>query len=197
MIDDLKTDDLKTEARKAAFAARKMAHAKAAAKTPHATEHLLALIGPPSGRIIAGYMPIRTEISPLQAMATLHAAGARICVPVIKAAGLPLDFCEWTPDAPMINGPFGAQIPAQGAFLIPDTLIVPLVAFDANFNRLGYGGGYYDRSLEQLRAAARTNAIGFAYAAQSLATLPQEPTDQPLDALVTENGALAAAAKRA
>ncbi len=187
------SDDPKARARKTAFAARKAAFAEAAAKTPPATAHLLAAIGPAAGRIIAGYMPIRTEIDPRPAMAQLHGDGARICVPVIKAAGQPLEFREWHPGAPLIDGPFGARIPAEGDWLIPDTLIVPLVAFDARLNRLGYGGGFYDRTLERLRAAAPTRAIGFAFAAQELPDVPQEPTDQPLDALITERGPLAAA----
>jgi len=186
--------DLKSSARKAALAAREAAHAtahsgaKTANKTAPANRHLLAAIGPARGRIIAGFLPIRTEIDPLPAMAALHASGARICVPVMAGAGQPLDFREWTPDCPLIEGPFGVKIPAQGDWLVPDTLIVPLVAFDVHLNRLGYGGGFYDRSLERLRKAAPTRAIGFAYGAQELPLIPQEPTDQPLDALVTENG---------
>lgn len=183
------TQDAKATARTAAFAARKTAHADAPAKTPAATAHLLHAIGAAQG-IIAGYMPIRTEISPLPAMHALHDAGARICVPVIKAPGHPLDFREWTPEVVLEPGPFGAQIPAHGDWLTPDTLIVPLVAFDDHLNRLGYGGGFYDRSLERLRAAHPKRAIGFAYAAQQLANVPQELTDQPLDALITENGVI-------
>ncbi|ABD56303.1 5-formyltetrahydrofolate cyclo-ligase [Jannaschia sp. CCS1] len=182
------TQDAKSAARKIALAARQLAHADAAVKTPAATASLLAEIGPAKGRIIAGYMPIRTEISPLPAMAALHNAGARLCVPVIQGAGQPLEFREWTPDMPMESGPFGAQVPSRGDWLIPDTLIVPLVAFDATLHRLGYGGGFYDRTLERLRDAAPTRAIGLAYAAQELPEVPQEPTDQPLDTLITENG---------
>jgi 5-formyltetrahydrofolate cyclo-ligase len=184
------TDDPKSVARAIAFAARKAAHALAATKSGPATAHLLAALPPPMGRIIAGYMPIRTEIDPLPAMARLHAGGARLCVPVIDSAGLPLRFREWTPDCALETGPFGARIPATGDWLVPDTLIVPLVAFDAGLHRLGYGGGFYDRTLEGLRALAPTRAIGFAYAAQELPDVPQEVTDQPLDALVTENGPL-------
>ncbi len=185
------TQDAKAIARKAAFAARKSAHAEAATTTPPATAYLLDAIGPGPGRIIAGYMPIRTELSPLPAMKALHAQGARLCVPVIAGQGLPLDFREWTPCCAMESGPFGARVPASGDWLTPDTLIVPLVAFDAHLNRLGYGGGFYDRTLERLRASASTRAIGLAYAAQELPHVPQEPTDQPLDALVTEHGPLA------
>ena len=185
------TLDAKSAARATAFAARKLAHASAKAKTRPANDHLIHAIGPARGHVISAYMPIRTELSPLPAMEHLHAAGARLCVPVIAGRGRPLDFREWTPGCAMENGPFGAQVPATGDWLVPDTLIVPLVAFDARLNRLGYGGGFYDRSLERLRAAAPTRAVGFAYAAQELPDVPQEPTDQPLDLLVTENGPLA------
>lgn len=193
------TDDLKATARKAAFAARKAAHASADTATPKATKHLLAAIGEVApNHTVSGYMAIRTEIDPLPAMMQLHAAGATLCVPVIVGAGKPLMFREWHPGCEMVVGPFGAQVPASGAWLTPDTLIVPLVAFDARLNRLGYGGGFYDRTLHGYRNHnPRTRAIGFAYAGQELPNIPQEPTDETLDLLITENGPLAAAPKPA
>ncbi len=189
------SDDPKARARIAAFAARKAAHEEAATKVPAATAHLLAALPDPSRRVIAAYLAIRTEIDPLAAMRHLHAAGARLCVPVIEGAGLPLRFREWVPDGPLVAGPFGAKIPAAGDWLVPDTLIVPLVAFDRRLNRLGYGGGFYDRTLEGLRRDAPTRAIGFAYAAQELPNLPLEPTDQRLDGVITENGSVAPKAR--
>ena len=90
----------------------------------------------------------------------------------------------------MVPGEFGAKIPAEGAWMEPEILIVPLVAFNRRGGRLGYGGGFYDRTLEGLRAKRPTLAIGFAYAAQEDDDLPLEPTDQPLDLIVTENGVL-------
>lgn len=173
----------KPDLRKLAFAARKAAHAA----TADVTAALLAEIGPVTGRIISGYMPIRTEISPLAAMTALSGAN-RICVPVIAGKGLPLDFKEWTLGARMIPGPFGALIPETGDWLTPDILIVPLVAFDCHGQRLGYGGGFYDRTLARLRADGPVRAIGLAYGAQELPPLPVEPTDQPLDCIVTECG---------
>jgi 5-formyltetrahydrofolate cyclo-ligase len=170
-------------ARKAAFAARHDSGAVAEAKA-----HLLAEIGAPAGRVVTGYMPIRTELDPLPAMAALHGAGARVGVPVIAGKGLPLDFREWAPGCALVTGPFGAQIPETGDRLVPDTLIVPLVGFDAACNRLGYGGGFYDRTLARLAARGPVRAIGFAYAAQRLPALPVTPTDIPLDAVVTEEG---------
>jgi 5-formyltetrahydrofolate cyclo-ligase len=90
----------------------------------------------------------------------------------------------------MVNGAFGADIPETGEWMIPEIVIVPLVAFDAQGGRLGYGGGFYDRTLQQLRSRRPTMAIGFAYAAQEDSALPLEPTDQPLDLIVTENGVI-------
>lgn len=181
------TDDLaaaKAAARIAAFARRKAAHADAAHLTPLATDRLVAALA--GARIVAGYMPIRTEIDPRSAMAALHARGARLCLPVIVGNAQPLSFRAWTPGGALIAGPFGALIPEDGDPVIPDALIVPLVAFDRAGGRLGYGGGFYDRSLAQLRQSGPVAAIGYAYAAQQADALPQEPTDQLLTAIVTE-----------
>lgn len=182
------TPDPKPALRKTAYAARKRAFADPTAGAA-ATEALLAEIGPARAQVIAGYMPIRTEIDPRPAMVRL-AASNRICVPVIDAPGRPLWFREWTPDSALVEGPFGALIPAEGAWLTPGILVVPLVGFDAGCNRLGYGGGYYDRTLEKLRATGPVRALGFAFAAQHLPALPLAPTDQRLDAVVTETGTI-------
>ena len=173
---------IKAAARKEAFARRKAAHHTAA---PGASALLSEVLAGHRGVPISGYMPIRTEIDPLPAMAEAAAYGP-VGVPVIQAAGQPLLFSAWEPDAPMKEGPFGAQIPARDDFFEPEIVIVPLVAFDGQGGRLGYGGGFYDRTLEQLRAKRATLAIGFAYAAQEAEELPLEPTDQQLDMIVTE-----------
>jgi len=180
--------EAKALARKRAFAARRAAHAEGL--DGRAGAHLERLLaGLPAGSVVAGYMPIRTEISPLPVMAALVARGVAVCVPVIRGAGQGLVFSRWHPGAEMVAGPFGAPVPAQEVLLVPEALIVPLVAFDARGHRLGYGGGFYDRSFAALRRAGRpVAAIGFAYGAQQLPELPVEPTDQPLDAVVTEAG---------
>jgi 5-formyltetrahydrofolate cyclo-ligase len=179
--------DPKGPLRRQAFDARKAAFAEAGTHVPRATVHLLERIGTAGSRVIAGYMPIRTEIDPLPAMAALHGAGARVCVPVIAGAGQPLDFREWLPGCAMVEGPFKALVPESGDWLTPDALIVPLVGFDRALNRLGYGGGFYDRTLARLEGSV---AIGFAFAAQELRGIPVEPTDHRLDAIVTEQGCL-------
>lgn len=176
----------KAAARKAAFARRKSAHgAGLVGRAGHLSQVLAGFRGVP----LAGYMPIRTEINPLPAMEEASAHGP-VGVPVITGEGQPLKFSRWEPGCKMKEGPFGAQIPAQDDFFEPEIVIVPLVAFDRKGGRLGYGGGYYDRTLQQLRARRATLAIGFAYAAQEAEVLPLEPTDQPLGMIVTEQGVL-------
>ncbi|MEO1491869.1 MAG: 5-formyltetrahydrofolate cyclo-ligase [Pseudomonadota bacterium] len=180
--------DQKAALRKAAYAARKAAHANGPAAALAARDHFLAARLHVGAAVISGYCPIRTEIDPLPLMTALADAGHRLCVPVIEENGLPLKFRAWTPEAEMIDGPFGARVPATGDWLEPELLIAPLVAFDPGCWRLGYGGGFYDRTLEGLRATWRTLAIGLAYRAQQIDRVPREPTDQPLDAIVTEHG---------
>lgn len=182
-----KLDKIKAEARKAAFARRKAAHEAA---RPGASGHLSEVLAGYRGVPLSGYMPIRTEIDPLPAMEEAAAHGP-VGVPVIRGAGLPLEFSRWEPGCALRQGPFGALVPDVDEVFEPEILIVPLVAFDRNGGRLGYGGGFYDRTLERLRARRATLAIGFAYAAQEAEFLPLEPTDQPLDMIVTEAGVIA------
>ncbi len=172
----------KAAARKAAFAARKEAFARGQGQASEILADYLASYGK---RALAGYMAMRTEIDPLPAMA---AHLGPVGVPFIPGAGQALKFRQWTRDAVMVAGEFGAFIPEEGAWMEPEVLIVPLLAFDARGYRLGYGGGFYDRTLEGLRAKRATLAVGFAFAAQEVDEVPIEPTDQPLDALVTEFG---------
>jgi 5-formyltetrahydrofolate cyclo-ligase len=176
--------DVKAEARKAAFARRKAAHA---ADPGTGAARLWEVLAGYRGVPLSGYMPIRTEIDPLPAMSEAAAHGP-VGVPVIIGAGQPLKFSRWTPGCAMTTGAFGASIPEVEDFFEPEILIVPMVAFDRSGGRLGYGGGFYDRTLEMLRAKRPTLAIGFAFAAQETDALPLEPTDQPLDLLVTERG---------
>lgn len=173
---------MKAEARAAALAARAQAHALGQGA---AADHLASWLAPHAGKVLAGYLPIRTEIDPRPAMSA-HAGP--VCVPVVEGAGQPLRFRDWTPEAPLDRGPFGTTHPAAGAWRVPDIVILPLVAFDADGFRLGYGGGFYDRTLECLRAQGPVLAVGFAFAAQELPAVPVEPTDQPLDAIITEQG---------
>lgn len=175
----------KAEARKQAFGRRKSA--KTAQNDAAATRFLLEAVLPFQGQNIAGYMPIRTEVDPLPTMAAMAAFGA-IGVPVIQAPGQPLKFRQWSPGCALVEGPFGAQVPEAGVWITPHVVIVPLVAFDRRGGRLGYGGGFYDRTLQGLRARGEVTAIGFAFSAQEAEDLPLESTDQPLDIIVTDAG---------
>jgi len=177
---------LKAWLRKELYARRKVAHEDAVAKDPAANERLQQLIGDPGDKVVAGYRPIRSEIDPTPTMTALCEAGVRVAVPVIEAKNSPLLFHEWTPDCEMIEGAFGAEVPANPIKLFPEVLITPLVGWDRQGWRLGYGGGFDDRSLEQLRSHRPVTAIGFAYAEQELGEAPRERTDQRLDAIVTD-----------
>lgn len=183
----------KDAARKAAFARRQSAfEVDRDAGFPAVAEAngalLKALEGTGSGPV-AGYVPIRSEMSPMPAMTQL-AASREICVPVMRGPGQGLVFHRWTPGCALVTGPFGVAVPAEPVLVQPAVLIVPLVAFDGSGGRLGYGGGYYDRTLEALRTSGPLLALGLAYGAQRTADLPREETDQPLDGLVTEAGLL-------
>jgi 5-formyltetrahydrofolate cyclo-ligase len=174
--------DAKAQARATAFARRAAAFA---AGQGQAAAILAEVLRADAGRILSGYMPMRSEIDPLPAMA---AHQGPVAVPVIEGKGLPLRFRAWTPGARMVEGAFKALIPAEGDWLVPEVLIVPLLAFDARGYRLGYGGGFYDRTLAGLRAQGPVRALGFAFAAQEVEALPTDAFDQPLDAVVTEKG---------
>ena len=176
----------KAEARKAAFARRKpLFEAANAAQAGDLSEVLAGYRGVP----LSGFMPIRTEIDPRPAMAEACAHGP-VGVPVIMWPDHPLSFSRWTPETPMVAGTFGAMIPEHNDFFEPEIVIVPLLAFNRAGARLGYGGGFYDRTLAMLRARRATMAIGFAFAGQECDDIPLEETDEPLDLIVTEAGVI-------
>jgi len=137
----------------------------------------------------AFYWPMRTEIDPRPAMVRAAERGG-VCLPVTHGHG-PLTFRPWRPGMVLERDGFGTEFPAEGPDIAPVTLVVPLLAFDRRGHRLGYGAGHYDRTLSGLRRAGRVTAIGFAHAAQEIARCPDEPTDEPLDLVVTETGVIA------
>lgn len=148
---------------------------------------LTIALAPFKGRPLSGYLPIRSEADPTPAMAALARHGP-VGVPEVVGRGLPLRFRRWTPEAVLEEGAFGVMIPAGADEMVPTLLIVPMLAFDARGYRLGYGGGFYDRTLAALRARGDVFALGLAFSAQEVDALPVEATDQPLDAIVTEAG---------
>ncbi len=136
--------------------------------------------------VLAGYWPMAGEADIRQLMVR---ASARhdLCLPVVAGQGMALVFRAWRPGDVLEDGAFSTRVPAPSRpERRPDILLVPLLAFDRRGYRLGYGGGYYDRSLACLRADKDILAIGIAFSLQEADVLPTEETDQPLDIIVTE-----------
>jgi 5-formyltetrahydrofolate cyclo-ligase len=171
-------------------AARKLARTRRAALVNadapmRLAEALLARYTPAKGAIIAGYWPMCEEMDPRPLMLALAARGHALALPVTPPRGQPLAFRAWAPGAELRAGPLGTSEPAGGDELRPDILLVPLLAFDRAGRRLGYGGGYYDRTLAALPGA---KAIGIAYAGQEMPEVPAGPQDFRLPLIATEAG---------
>lgn len=143
--------------------------------------------------VVAGYWPFGSELDVRPLMTELATAGVALALPVTRALDLPLEFRRWQPGDALENGAHGISQPTPAApVVVPNILLVPLLAFDAAGWRLGYGAGYYDRTLAVLRdrlLAPRVLAIGLAYAVQEMAQIPHHAGDQRLDGVVTEQGA--------
>lgn len=180
----MNSTEIKAAERKAAFARRKQAFASIPDAPDRAAKVFLGSFDPQPGDILAAYRPIRTELDPTPVMETLHARGVRLCVPVVIGKGRPLVFRHWTPGCAMEEQDFGVSIPTDPVEIIPTMILAPMVAFDRTGTRLGYGGGFYDRTV----AALKVPFIGFAFAAQEAGSLPRTATDIPLNAIVTESG---------
>jgi 5-formyltetrahydrofolate cyclo-ligase len=142
----------------------------------------------PEGGIVSGYWPLADELDPRPAMTRLAPLGHPLALPRVQGRGLPLVFHTWRPGDPLFAGPFEVMEPAAEApHAKPRVLLVPLLAFDRHGRRLGYGAGYYDLVLRELRALSPPPlAIGVGFAAQEVDEVPAGPCDQPLDAVVTE-----------
>jgi 5-formyltetrahydrofolate cyclo-ligase len=139
--------------------------------------------------LVGAYQALPGEADPRLLLLELAAEGCNLAFPRVAAKGQALVFHRWGPDRPLIRGAFGVLEPEPDwPVAAPRIVLVPLLGFDASGHRLGYGGGYYDRTLAALRAAGPLRAIGVAYAGQEVERLPHEPHDHPLDALVTEQG---------
>lgn len=133
------------------------------------------------------YWPLAGEPDLRAAYSELARAGLRLALPVVMERNAPLTFTEWTPGEPMIADEMGVQVPAQLRFIEPPpALLIPCLGFNADGYRIGYGGGYYDRTLEQ---HPRPYTLGIAYSSQ-LAVFPHAPHDVPLDVIVTETSQL-------
>ena len=149
----------------------------------------LSFISPPPGAVISGYAAIRDELDPLALLSVLAAQGHPIALPVTVAKAQTLVFRAWQPGAPLEEGSFNVPEPGTDARqLTPEIVLVPLLAFDARGYRLGYGAGYYDRTLASLRREKSTIAIGLAFDAQAVDEVPHDQHDQRLDWVLTPSG---------
>ena len=153
------------------------------------TSELVARTG--IGIVVAGYMPISSEIDPRTLMERLAARGSALCLPDTVAQETPLEFRSWTPSEVLKTGAYGVPVPAREAeAVIPDLVLVPILAFDRRGYRLGYGGGYYDRTISKLREQANVLTVGLAFSGQVRDDLPVGSHDVQLDWIVTESAAL-------
>jgi 5-formyltetrahydrofolate cyclo-ligase len=139
------------------------------------------------GAIVSGFSPMKTEINPIPLMRKLADAGAKLALPAIAGRGKPLIMRAWTFGEPLASGQWGIREPVPAApEVAPDILIVPLAAFDRDGHRIGYGAGYYDMTINALRAKKAVTTIGIAFAAQEIPQVPATERDARLDLVLTE-----------
>ncbi|MDE2164809.1 MAG: 5-formyltetrahydrofolate cyclo-ligase [Alphaproteobacteria bacterium] len=146
----------------------------------------------PAHCVVAGYIQRGSEVDPLPILKALRNNGYCLALPTVMAKNSPMVFRAWAPNEPLTTDAAGLPAPpATAADVVPEALIVPLVAFDGKGTRLGTGAGYYDRTLPALRANnPKLMVIGVAFAVQQERELPCEATDVPLDVVITERGVL-------
>ncbi len=157
----------------------------------HAARIFFQSIEIPDGAIVALYYPIKDELDTEPLAAALTERKTMIALPVTGSKNTPLTFRHYKPGDNLIPGAYGEKIPDDSASAISPTIIVtPLLAYTRAGGRLGYGGGYYDRTLAASRKAGDILAVGYAYGAQEVDAMPLSPLDQPLDWIVTEREAI-------
>lgn len=181
---DLSLDAAKQTMRAAVLARRAGLDATACGEA--LAGHILRDCPPPQAAVVSAFWPLGQEIDLRPLMHRLHDRGHAVVLPVTPKRGNPLTFRRWRPGDVMETERFGTMRPI-GEEMVPDVLLVPLVAFDAACRRLGYGGGFYDRTLPGLPGRFR---LGCAFAAQQVDEVPVGPYDMTLDAVVTERGIL-------
>jgi 5-formyltetrahydrofolate cyclo-ligase len=184
--------DLKKAMRREAKAARNRAFAH---HGPGASEavarHGIGFAGKPAPAVVSGFLAIGDEIDPTPLMRRLLGEGYRLCLPVMEGKGRPLVFRAWAPGEPLAETTWGIREPLPEApVLDPDIVLGPLLAFDAAGYRLGYGGGFYDRTLARLRALKPIVSIGIAFDEQRVDAVPHVDYDERLDWVLTPTGPL-------
>ena len=185
--DELAAEKRRCRAAAAELRARAHASAGAAAGAALAATGLGFLAREPG--IVSGFKPFSDEIDVLPLMARLAGEGWRTALPVVVGRDRPLVFRAWAPGEPTVAGAWAIPVPPDGAPEVePDVLLVPMLAFDGAGFRLGYGGGFYDRTLAALRAVKPVTAVGVGFSGQEMEQVPREAHDEPLDWILTEQG---------
>ena len=175
---------------------RMKAERRAAAKArpdaaTHAARNFFASIPLDNDAIVSLYYPIKDELDTEPLAAALFERNISVALPIVMGKKQPLVFRAYAPGDTLIDGAYGELVPDKNAALVtPSVIIAPLLAFTRDGGRLGYGGGYYDRTLAGRRADGPVLAVGYAYGAQEVDALPLSPVDQPLDWIVTERAAI-------
>jgi 5-formyltetrahydrofolate cyclo-ligase len=134
---------------------------------------------------IGGYYPSNYEIDDLDILDLLEKKNFKVSLPIIKKDNQ-MNFCHWSRNDPLKINKFGIPEPVSSKIFYPDILLVPLVAYDSSFNRLGYGGGYYDRYIEKIEKIKKVTKIGLAFSFQKISSIPINQYDKKLDFIVTE-----------
>lgn len=153
-----------------------------------------AIIAPPEfvarvapGSVVASYIPIGSEADPAQLAAAVIERGCRIALPHVTDRATPIRFLLWQPGEPLVPGPFGLSQPGTAEDVAPDVILTPLIGFDARLNRLGQGAAHYDRAFARYPDAWR---VGVAWSVQQVPAIPTDIWDEPLHAVITEEGML-------
>jgi 5-formyltetrahydrofolate cyclo-ligase len=153
--------------------------------TEQITAKILSEIQAKPPVLLGFYWPFKGEYDPRPIARLLHAQGIALALPVVVQKAAPLIFRAWYPGARLVPGVWSIPVPADGEAVVPDALLVPLIGYDKQGFRLGYGGGFYDRTLAAMPRRAFTFGIGFALA--SLDTIHPQPHDIPMDVVITES----------
>ena len=187
-MSDANIDEAKAALRAAAHKRRAAFHPSMRSEAAAAaTRHFFDGIEIARDAVVAGYWPIRDELDVKAVIARLMDAGQPVCLPVVLGDEQPLELRLWREGEPLYEAGFGTLAPPEEAPRAePDVILMPLLGFDRQGTRLGYGGGYYDRTLATLKK--RPRLIGFAFALQEVDHIPRQAHDVPLDAIVTEAG---------
>ena len=183
--------DQKRRARTAANALRMQAHKTLGERAGlMLAQHELPINRKDGFASVSGFYPYQAEINVLPLLARLVSEGWQTALPVVMAKGEPLTFRAWAPGEPTGRGIWDIHVPLETApELKPDVLLVPMLAFDRRGYRLGYGGGYYDRTLAAMAGAGRqptTFAVG--YSLSAIPTIHPQTHDIPMDVIATEEG---------